>query len=657
MYCKSCGAKMPDDAKFCVECGQKVAAPDRSVKESKVKKAKESMEQMTAKPAEKAEDKKKGGAKKALFWIFGIIGGLAILFVVLLIVWPEPEQPTTRQITRADFVGVWQAVGSAEEPDGGITFYDTTESKVFTLIFDSGKLVNTEVYIDGTVLGQVETVYTVTDDYLECVVNNPGDVDGLKIRLFINGQGNLVYSEWGENGAKAAYTVCGRVDGEPEDYYTEAGETAEPAITTEQETLLAGIVPDVEAAVAGFKWEMSGETVDAIPDSTLPSGYPRSFSPVKGTSVYTFNTSAKTLTITSYENGQMTDRVTENYTVDDPRTIIAFKRTQNIDGQDREVSSAYFVSNGILFECEVMDDNICSNFIAYTNIGASAVTVEDMVAGLDRSFESSAQGKLWVVSGESVPVAVNGTLPAGYPRTFDITPGTMIYQFDDATDTLLLTTIDENGETTGSYVKHYDMLNSTYATAFKRTQVIDGAEREVMSAYFISDGVLYECELVDGVDASNYIAYANEGPSEYSPKALIDALAAGLDRNIEASLTGSRWQVNGTSFAAMPNSALPSGYPRFFEIKPGTMVYAFDTAKRQLTLTTYDENGAVASVSTQPYTLLSNTYISAFKRNQNIGGKTCEVMSMYFISDGVFYECEIVGGLDGSNYIAYDRLN
>ncbi|MEX1306988.1 MAG: zinc ribbon domain-containing protein [Eubacteriales bacterium] len=652
MYCKSCGAKMPDDAKFCVECGQKVekSTEKETTKESGPKVMPEKVR------AQVNPDKKKGGFKKVLFWIFGIIGGLAILFVVLLIVWPSEDQ-IEKQASRSDFVGVWQALGSAEEPNSGIALYDTTESKIFTIIFDTGRLINVEVSVDGMVLSQAETTYTVSEGHLDCTLERVDASGDIHIRMFINSQGNLVYTEWGTNGAAYEYTVSGLTDVDPEDFFMEEKAGVDQTITPEQEALLTGVEPDIEAIVAGYRWEVSGDVVDAIPDSTLPSGYPRSFEPVQGSMVYTFNTSAKTLTIATYENGQMTNQVTENYTMEEPSTIYAFKRTQSIDGQDYEISSAYFVSNGILYECEVMDDSVCSNFIAYNNIGSSTLTVEDIVAGLNRSFEATAETSLWVVSGESVPVAVNGTLPAGYPRTFETTFGTMVYEFDSATQTLKLSTYDEEGRFIGDYIKHYEMLNSTYASAFKRVQVIDGIEYEVMSVYFISDGVLYECETVDGVDASNYIAYLNMGAAVYSPQAEIDTLVAGLNRDIESALADSRWQINGESLPALPDAALPSGYPRFFQIPAGTMVYQFDTTNRKLTLTVYNEDGTVSDVTTQTYTKINDTYISAFSRTQTLDGVQREVMSVYFISDGVLYECEIVDGIDASNYLAYDRLN
>ena len=652
MYCQSCGAKMPDDAKFCVACGQKVEKQGNVAAEGKTtpEEAKATVN------ASERPEKRKGGAKRALAWIFGIIGGLCVLFVILLIVWPSSSEPATRQASRSDFVGVWQAVGSAKEPDGGIEFYDTTESKVFTLIDESGTLTNVEVGTDGTVWGEVVTTYTITGDHLDCTVDNVG-ADDLDVRMFINTQGNLVYVEWGTNGAVGEYTVSVLTDIDLDEFYVEAEEAVEQTMTPEQEALLSGIEADVEAAVSGKKWVVNGDTVDAIADSSLPSGYPRSFATVPGQVEYTFNTTEDTVTMTMYENGQMTERVTEPYIMLESSTIYAFQRTQNIDGQDRDMSSAFFVSNGILYECEVMDDSVCSNFIAYDNAGSAAVTLDEMVAGLDRSFEVTAENYRWVVSGESVPVSVNGTLPGGYPRTFETTPGTMVYEFDSATSTLKLSAFDESGLPLGSYIKHYDMLNSTYATAFKRTQTISGAEYEVMSVYFISNGVLYECETVGGVDASNYLAYDNRGASQYSPVAEIDNLVAGLNRDIETALSGSRWQVNGTSIPTLPDASLPAGYPRFFDIPAGTMVYAFDTANRTLTLTVYGEDGTVSDVTTQAYTKINNTYISAFKRTQTLDGAQREVMSVYFISNGVLYECEIVDGIDASNYIAYDRLN
>jgi hypothetical protein len=51
-----------------------------------------------------------------------------------------------------------------------------------------------------------------------------------------------------------------------------------------------------------------------------------------------------------------------------------------------------------------------------------------------------------------------------------------------------------------------------YLYSFYREFAIDGVDHEIYSAFFVCDDVLYEVEMVDGYEASNYIAYTIYGP-------------------------------------------------------------------------------------------------------------------------------------------------
>jgi hypothetical protein len=257
--------------------------------------------------------------------------------------------------------------------------------------------------------------------------------------------------------------------------------------------------------------------------------------------------------------------------------------------------------------------------------------IDMLVAGLDRSIATSVGDKIWEITGESYLALPNDSLPSGYPRVFDIAKGTLTLQFDTASQTVIWRNF-ENGVEIGMAVVPYTYSGNTYITAFERTETIDGAERNKYSIFFISDGKLYECEAIDGIDSSNYLAYAavDKVTEAANTQDAIDTIVAGLDRDIANSVGNSVWLSNGNAVRALSNIDLPDGYPRYFEIEPNAVSYTFNTANQTLTLIQY-ENGQEVSRTTVPYEYSGNTYITAFKRSQNLCGETREMMSVFFI--------------------------
>ena len=654
MFCKNCGAQMTDNAKFCIQCGEN-ATPSPAKQQSET----------SVKPSTIQVPKKKSKAKKTLVWVLSIVGVL-LIFLVVLILLPEPKEELP---SKSDFVGVWQVVGLKETLDDDIKLLDTSKSKVFTLIFKNGSLSNLEVLADGTVVDPYETNYIYKNGHLESFINGSEYPDDAHVRISLDKDGYLIYTDWYDNEAQSPYSVCTRMEGEPQDYIVSTESNPAPLLIGYEE-LEAGLESNIEKIVAGKAWESNGITVDALPNGgMLPDGYPRIFPGVKGGSVYVFDTIAKTLNLTTYDNGLMDEEVTKPYTLDPTgKLIISFNRTQNINGTDYALSSKFFVSNGVLYECEVIDGYDASNYLAHTvisttpkssNTGSVQDGIDKIVAGLNRDIMRSIGGKAWGSNGNTVAAMPDPELPNGYPRVFPNPEGAAVYTFDITTMTVTLTNYND-GLYEGEATVPFTLAGDTYIYAFERTQNIDGKSRNMRSVYFISDGILFECEQMDGRDASNYLAHEVVGTATQSNlqsgQAAIDALVAGLDRDIRNTITTQVWESNGSTVECMPNPALPSGYPRTHENKKGAAVYDFNTKTMMATLE-YFENGVLIDETTVPFEFAGNTYINAFKRTITIGGVDYEAMSTYFISNGLLYECEVVGGMDASNYLAHSPIS
>ena len=87
------------------------------------------------------------------------------------------------------------------------------------------------------------------------------------------------------------------------------------------------------------------------------------------------------------------------------------------------------------------------------------------------------------------------------------------YIFREDTQTVQMLYQEANGTVT-DYGEYDYTLDPTgfYLYAFNRTFSIDGIDHELYSAFFVCDDVLYEVEMMDGYEVSNYIAYTIYGP-------------------------------------------------------------------------------------------------------------------------------------------------
>lgn len=133
--------------------------------------------------------------------------------------------------------------------------------------------------------------------------------------------------------------------------------------------------------------------------------------------------------------------------------------------------------------------------------------------GLENNIEAYVDETWWASSGTwgSHPNELPTVL--GYPKVYDIGANEIQYIFDSDTMTVQMLTQNKDGVVTDHGVFDYKIdPYGFYLYAFGRTETIEGVDYYIQSKFFVCDEILYEVEIVDDIEASNYIAYHIYGP-------------------------------------------------------------------------------------------------------------------------------------------------
>lgn len=119
----------------------------------------------------------------------------------------------------------------------------------------------------------------------------------------------------------------------------------------------------------------------------------------------------------------------------------------------------------------------------------------------------------WTSNGNWVSNPSAEALETGYPKTNEIKQGELQYIFDTSAMTVQMLVQNADGTVTDKGVCDYQVdPQGFYIYAFHRVQDIDGLEHNLHSKFFVCDDVLYEVEMMDDSEVSNYIAYSIYGP-------------------------------------------------------------------------------------------------------------------------------------------------
>lgn len=134
-----------------------------------------------------------------------------------------------------------------------------------------------------------------------------------------------------------------------------------------------------------------------------------------------------------------------------------------------------------------------------------------LAAGLVPDIESYVDQTWWASSGHEIDNPNAVAVASGYPKVYDLAYGDIQYIFD--TDLQIVTAVYEQD---GAYEEQEQDYNldpaGFFLYSFHRTVAIDGVDHEIYSAFFASGDKLYEVELIDGTEVSNYIELELYGP-------------------------------------------------------------------------------------------------------------------------------------------------
>ena len=145
--------------------------------------------------------------------------------------------------------------------------------------------------------------------------------------------------------------------------------------------------------------------------------------------------------------------------------------------------------------------------------GGSSELDAIVAAGFEPDIEGYLDQTWWASTGHEIANSYAQAVASGYPVTYDLEYGEVQYIFDAETQTVTAIYEDADGyleEREWDYILDPEGF---YLYAFYRTVNIDGIDHEIKSVFFVSEGVLYELEVMDDLDeVSNIIELEIYGP-------------------------------------------------------------------------------------------------------------------------------------------------
>ncbi len=160
-------------------------------------------------------------------------------------------------------------------------------------------------------------------------------------------------------------------------------------------------------------------------------------------------------------------------------------------------------------------DNDAYEFVRVDSLSEQmpALNTDVFANGFETDIESFLADTWWASAGTSVDNPAAAAAAPGYPSDYDIRAGKLQYIFDTDAMTVQVLMQDENGTVTDEGIFDYELDPYGFILyAFRRVVDIEGADYVIQSKFFVCDGVLYEVEMVDGAEASNYVAYSIYAP-------------------------------------------------------------------------------------------------------------------------------------------------
>lgn len=533
MFCKECGNKIPDDTKFCPECGSKQGNRDSNnivieqelsdyrkqkqpIKEQQdvpIKEQQELPNNNSNQITQRVDTKKKPSNKSLKVVFFSLLGLVGILFVVLIVVLASggannaksddeivkeilEQEPkvnmqeisdwdkgvysinnigSSSKANLSDYIGVWQALGTkvGAHDDKYLKQYDSSSGQVYIAIDDNNTVHSITKLPDGMISSHETVQYSIGEDGF--VSDAPKGATPDSIMKYEIVDGNLVITNYLDDMQLTDCYIYKKTDLSADSIINSEHIQETETITPEPtEVVTQQQVYEIESQILG-SWE-----------STYENEY-------YGCEFYDNGT----FRYIEQSGNQELDESVLSYRITSENTMILNDNDETIFNIsiDYEFGEHYLtIDNGETFTELSKVDKLTPNPVYDVK---DTKADEELVYNIEEYIADTH----WISTGVEFdnPDAVE--MASGYPRTYDFEYGDLQYSFRDGN---IYLSNDQNETNESVYMGDPE---GYYIYAFYREQNIDGKQRRLCSMFFVQGEYLYEVETMDDVEVSNYIQF------------------------------------------------------------------------------------------------------------------------------------------------------
>ncbi len=546
MFCKNCGKQLDDGSKFCDACGaEQGSATPISSKESRI----ESRPEMIRKKASK------GKGLKITF--FSLLGFMVILFVILILVLGSSEainnddiikgiieqEPkvdmeaiskwdkgafsinnigASSQTNLSDYMSVWRLLGMKVHPtdDAYSKEFDPASGEAYIALDDEGQLHSITYFPDGVEASHKTVAYSFDNGMVMCEASE-GAPEGSCIRLEII-KDRLVAATWLDDTLLTDYAIYEKTDKTYHELIdTTLKETSSPTPTETTQPVKDEFEFDVyqtpsfppksplytvltkgvwtSVGIATNQNQMGGDDGKFALEDTQGCMYYLEF----------FDDQ-------SYNLKYVEDEIQVEYDIYEIMDEHFCDGSPNENGIGKRF---YYGAEGLLYMCLYYDAGDgaypdVTDYIVFelkgdkvdwdeeTTVKQNIQADNELLVNIDEYID----GTHWLSTGVELENPNAVAAATGYPRNYDFEHGELQYHIDEGQITMSMNDAASNqsiymGDPEGVYIY-----------AFDRIERIDDKERQLYSTFFIQGDYMYEVEMMDGEEVSNYIQFERYEP-------------------------------------------------------------------------------------------------------------------------------------------------
>lgn len=527
MFCKECGNKIPDDTKYCQNCGHKQGSrdsnnmvieqelPDYRKQELPIKEQQDTPNNNSNQIKQRVDTKKQSSNNSLKVVFFSLLGLVGVLFVVLIVVLASggsnnaksddeivkeilEQEPkvnmqeisdwdkgvysinnigSSSKANLSDYIGVWQALGTkvGAHDDKYLKQYDSSSGQVYIAI-DDNNTVHSITKLPDSIISSHETVqYSIGEDGF--VSDAPKGATPDSIMKYEIVDGDLVITNYLDDMQLTDCYIYKKTDLSADSIINSEHIRETETITPEPTEVVAQQqVYEIESQILG-RWE-----------STYENEY-------YGCEFYDNGT----FRYIEQNGNQKPEESMISYQITSENTMI-------LNGDDKKVFTItidyefgeYYliIDNGETFtELSKVDE--LHPYPVDNDEPNDSHTNDELVYNIEEYLADTH----WISTGVEFdnPDAVE--MASGYPRTYDFEYGDLQYSFREGN---IYLSNDQNETNESVYMGDPE---GYYIYAFYREQNIDGKQRRLRSMFFVQGEYLYEVEMMDDVEVSNYIQF------------------------------------------------------------------------------------------------------------------------------------------------------